>query len=571
MSHPSPSHSQQPSQSHETSAVAGSTEGWTVTEENGALRVDSAALAFSVTPENAATVLAPQWKLARGIPAIVQLRVFPHYGYLYNPRLLNWLGQTAQGGVSQPLTWEATGDRLEIRGEWALHDLVFNTTWIASARTGGLELIAEARKTGPGEIKVQLMGQPSFAVAGKPGPPLWQVDFEVGEQRLTRSEYGAEGNIFDQDGHTTVRSWSLSSPIVRFRTPGATESALEAEIDTPLRSMMLQHSPTGRGIHAALYGPDQLLQQGDQVTSRWRLTPVAIGDAGQSGAEPRHRPEVAAEIDAEATQPLPEASPDDAVATFRRDLHAWKLDEARWYDADANPVEARALLRDAATIRRAVAERIPAALPERAGLLYEQSFRTFPTDWSVLGFGEIRSCPEEGLLVAPNTTVNLWSEREFSGDYLVELEYRPEPTDQFQRGTFLQLSGRPMVERDAVDLMASATGHMPDYNFGVQCYHLSFNRRARLRSRTNFRKTGEAFRLLSLVEAATAGEPCWHTLTASKQGSHFLFYVDGRFVLEYFDEGHQGPFLDRGKIGLRNWGGMTSWFRNLKVFALRPS
>ena len=102
-------------------------------------------------------------------------------------------------------------------------------------------------------------------------------------------------------------------------------------------------------------------------------------------------------------------------------------------------------------------------------------------------------------------------------------------------------------------------------------YHpCSQNRHDRTHNnRTNFRKTGEAFRLLALVERQTAHEPVWHRITASRRGSQFLLYVDGRFVLEYFDEGNRGPVYDSGRIGLRNWGGMKAWFRDLNVY--RPA
>jgi Domain of unknown function (DUF1961) len=50
-----------------------------------------------------------------------------------------------------------------------------------------------------------------------------------------------------------------------------------------------------------------------------------------------------------------------------------------------------------------------------------------------------------------------------------------------------------------------------------------------------------------------------------KQGQQFLFAVNGIIVQEYIDHGHQGPLLNKGRIGLRNWAKQSAYFKNFTV------
>ncbi|HWL51026.1 MAG TPA: DUF1961 family protein [Chthoniobacteraceae bacterium] len=543
------------------------TESWSIEEKEGRWHARSAALEFQATPARGGRLQKVRWRGRKGLPELQQLQPVLYSGILYDPRQWSILAEGARGGEGRFLSRKVEGEWLEITGELRVHDLVIATRWRAHAKDGTLECRAEVRKEGPGSIKAQLLWMSRFETTGDPSqPPAFQMDFFEADRLLTCSEFGRQGNVLDQDGHAANRYWVLSSPEVRFRTPGAKDQAVFARVDGPMAGLAAYHRPANRTLSAGLYGSDRMLEGDAVLVSTLTLAPGAIPPEEAPGLPDPRSPEIAAAIDREA-RPIKAAAAQPAeVSGYRASLHRWLLEEARWYEAEGNAPEASGLLADAARVRRALESGESAALPQPGELIYSNGFRTLPTDWKVFGFGEMRADAEEGLYLAPNTTMNLWSDREFSGDYLVEFSYRPEPMEKMGRGTFLQFSGRTITRRDPVDMMASATGRMPDYNFGMECYHFSFNRQAPERHRTNFRKTGEAFRLLALTERKTAQEPVWHRITASRRGSQFLLYVDGRFILEYFDEGHRGPVHDAGRLGLRNWGGMKAWFRDLKVF-----
>lgn len=544
---------------------------WSLEETGNRWVARSAALEFEIVPARGGRLQDVRWKRPEGLVRLQQVQPILYSGLLYDSRQWSLLAEGARGGEGRLLSREIAGEWLVITGELKVHDLLVTTRWRAHALDGTLECRAEVRKQGPGSIKAQILWMNGVETTGDPSlPPTLQIDFFEANRLVTCSEFGQQGNVLDQDGHSANRYWALSSPQVRLRTPGAEDHAIFARLETPMAGLATYHRPTKKSVSVGLYGPDRMLEGDAVLVSTVTLAPGAI-PAGEAPELPELRsPEVIAAIDREA-RPL-KAAPGQPpeVSEYRALLHGWLLEEARWYAADGSASEARGLLADAARVRRALETGESAALPQRGERLYAADFRSLPDDWTVFGFGEMRADPEEGLYLAPNTTMNLWSDREFSGDYLVEFSYRPEAMEKMGRGTFLQFSGKTVTRRAPVDMMASATGRMPDYNFGVECYHFSFNRHdPNSRNRTNFRKTGEAFRLLALTERKTAAEPVWHQITASRRGSQFLLYIDGRFILEYFDEGHRGPVHDNGRLGLRNWGGMKAWFRDLKVF--RPA
>ncbi|MHC4874776.1 MAG: DUF1961 family protein [Planctomycetota bacterium] len=141
----------------------------------------------------------------------------------------------------------------------------------------------------------------------------------------------------------------------------------------------------------------------------------------------------------------------------------------------------------------------------------------------------------------------MWTQQEFSGSYTIGFEYFP--VNRSTGGTFLQLCGTCINPIDHFDFMASAMGSMAYYNYGIPCYHLSFNRCVQKASHCNFRKTGKGFYVLSRIPEPVK-EKCWHQLHFVKNGNQFLFFVNDKLVLEYFDEGHQGAVYKKGRIGI---------------------
>lgn len=542
---------------------------WKVDFAGGALRVVSDTLQFEADPQDGVILRNCQWFASdsRGPLVVDSVKTLLCQGAMYDPRSLNRLADYVREGEDSALIWKVRGDCLRISGRRRVHDLVIETTNWVHAASGRLEREVVVRKTGPGRIKLQPMMQVGLGVSGTAGDPSLWLEFESNGKAQLCCEYGGAETVMDQDSHATDRNWLLSSHLVRLWRPGA---GISLRIESEKGCLFLAHRPLNRMLAVNLYACDRTLRQGETLTACLVLEPSTVM--------------LKPDVEKVSKRPIPgvmrqeltgsrsrKKSGNDGVADFRRKLHAWKLAEARWYWADGNPRQARALLRDAARIRKALDSGEPAVLPERGALVHETLFCESSPDWVSYGFGEMSHNAKQGVFVVPQTTLNLWSRQEFGGNYQVEFEYFPQSSGPANGGTFLQLSARPVAPRDpATDLMVSATGRMPDYNFGMSCYHFSFNRQSRERERTNFRKTGKAFYLLAVNETQQAAASRWHTIRAVKNGRQFLLFINNRFVLEYFDEGNQGPFLDKGHLGLRNWGGMRAWFRNLRVFELPP-
>ena len=123
----------------------------------------------------------------------------------------------------------------------------------------------------------------------------------------------------------------------------------------------------------------------------------------------------------------------------------------------------------------------------------------------------------------------------FESSYVVELDCCS--TSELSRGgTFLQMCGSCINPRDEFYFLVSAMGNMDYNNFGMRCYHFSFNCSGS--GLCNFRKTSRTFYVLSQVPEPVPERGRWYKLHFARNGSRFLFFVDGRVSLEYFDMGN---------------------------------
>jgi len=306
-----------------------------------------------------------------------------------------------------------------------------------------------------------------------------------------------------------------------------------------------------------------------------------LGDSRLRSAEPltilRHR---LAELDerAEAARSFaarfePAAAADPQLARLRLDLVGFKLEEARAYRALHEIEQMDGLLRDAERAVKALSAGEPAAMPPRGKLIYASDLAEDSDEFLVYGNADITFSRDTGMLLEPVGTVNLWTRREVQGSFIVEFDYYP--YESRRGGTMVQLCGTHPNPISQYDFMCSASyGSMAYYMFGVNCYHFSFSRWGGLVNSPdrvcNFRKTGRGFYVLSRIPDPIREVERWYRLAFVKHGRQFMFFVDGELVQEYSDEGAQGPLLNGGRIGIRNWSAYRSRFKDLKVHAVAP-
>lgn len=257
----------------------------------------------------------------------------------------------------------------------------------------------------------------------------------------------------------------------------------------------------------------------------------------------------------------PAEANDPEAAAVRLSVLNFKLAEYPSYRAIHHVKQMEALLADARRATAALEADEPANLPALSEVLYSNPLTAETDDFLFYGAGEIVYDPERGLYFGGDGTMNLWSRFQVEGSFMVEFDYMP--LESPRGGTMFQMCGQHPAPNSDFDFMCTASwGGMSYYMFGVRCYHFSFGVTGR---ECRLRKTGEGFYILSDAPDPVAELDRWHRLAFAKDGNRILFIADGRLVQEYFDEGHQGPVLEGGRIGIRNWSGHRGWFRNLAV------
>ena len=261
------------------------------------------------------------------------------------------------------------------------------------------------------------------------------------------------------------------------------------------------------------------------------------------------------------------AAKDPDAARIRIALIRFKLAEVEAYKPRCELRQMRGLLKDARRALKALVGNEPARAPAKGKLIYANDMSRDTGDFMIYGNGKATFSRDKGMYLEPVGTMNLWSKFKLNGSYVINFDFFP--CKAFKGGTMLQMCGESVNPVSQYSLMCSASwGSMAYYMFGTKCYHFSFVRfagRSKAPRICNLRKTGKGFYLLSEIADPITDTEKWYHLTFVKNGTRFLFFVDGKLVQEYIDIGAQGPILESGRLGIRNWSTFRSHMKNLRV------
>jgi len=257
-----------------------------------------------------------------------------------------------------------------------------------------------------------------------------------------------------------------------------------------------------------------------------------------------------------------ETYPDPDIARIRLGVIDFKLSDIAAYKRLHEVEQVKGLLKDAQRAVESLKNHEPALLPDKGKLIYSNDFENETDDFNFFGAGDIKFSPEHGLYFQGIGTMNMWSKFPVNGSFMVEFDYCP--LESPKGGTMLQICGTHPNPASQYSFMCSASwGSMIYYKFGMSYYHFSFDVRGRA---CRLRKGGKGFYVLTHVPDPVPEKNRWYHLQFVKQGNHLMFFTNGKLVQEYFDEGHQGPILDGGHIGLRNWSTHRSYLKNFRVY-----
>jgi Domain of unknown function (DUF1961) len=538
--------------------------------DNGTFLIKCASVSFSISGEVGGKIFNPVWRGFTNVFPIRSLAAAICSGAYYDRYYRNRLaGQLMIGAETKELKLKENGNILEISSGLRCHDLEYTQLTRVDAESGKIELIRSLKKQGPGTVKAQLFHAIDHQYDIDMSGPMVQFVYPDFDRKSRIDLFSpAEQGIWDQDSHTVSHQKNVSEPWLKTVMQGSNEyMELTSHDNAAFMCFETWASTKSKGVCLNLYGPDIILRADQEVSQRISISPgksniteYVFRDYSdkEKDTELEH---LAASINNECGN----ISDNSELSQLRRELIGWKLEEYQWYLKNYEYAQSENLLKDAQRTLQAIKNNESAAMPEKGEVLYENDFKSFPHDWDIFGFGTWENDPERGFLLQPIVTNNMWTKQEFSGSYIVEFDYYP-LDNNFTGGTFLQMSGACINPRDDNDFMASAMGNMNYYNFGIKCYHFSFHRGDSYQSVCNFRKTGSEFFILSQIPDPVRETERWYKLSFVKNKNRFTFYVDGKLYIEYIDEGLQGPFLDKGRIGIRNWATKSSWFRNFKVY-----
>jgi hypothetical protein len=116
-----------------------------------------------------------------------------------------------------------------------------------------------------------------------------------------------------------------------------------------------------------------------------------------------------------------------------------------------------------------------------------------------------------------------------------------------------------------VTFKMTSTLNMSDYYKNYDCYHFSVTRNQS--GYSNLRRCGSG-----LIMLASFADPCpapgqWHHIEIVKNGPQIDLRADGRLAACYLDFGYIQPVLDGGFFGIRHFGGLNAWHRNVRIAA----
>jgi len=163
-----------------------------------------------------------------------------------------------------------------------------------------------------------------------------------------------------------------------------------------------------------------------------------------------------------------------------------------------------------------------------------------------------------------------WCDRDLPADFLLEFDVRVE-TRHGLNIVFFCAKGRN--GEDALDpSLSERTGIFGHYTMGdLNCYHVSYFAGPG-RTTTNLRKNHGFYLVDNGPIGIRSGDHGVHHVALLKQGGAIRLGVDGRRVMDWFDDGLQyGPVLGAGKMALRQMKPTTAAYRNLRVSTLRQA
>ncbi|KKR03325.1 MAG: hypothetical protein UT30_C0032G0004 [Candidatus Uhrbacteria bacterium GW2011_GWF2_39_13] len=509
-----------------------------------------------------------KWHDAAFSAKILDLKI--NTGNLYQRDSLNKLPDMLSFPCCKILKESFQNKLLTIEIERLIHDITLKRTIKANGTSGCLEFFDQIKKSGPGKLRMQLNYETILPESEKFRVALIPSRSSI---HAIWADTPAHHEVRDQDTHTIRRSWNTDKSYVEFGEEGSHCHLSFSSEKSAFTVCELTHKSNPGYLYCQNYGNDFYLNKNENIESHVTYSPHLNKSKIQRPAKSNDKKK----LEKKLLKKL--ESIENSTAAFetrknkiRLNLISWKIGEFKRYLTEANYHECEMQLNDAESALAAIKKGLPLVLPPAGDILYEDSFEKQSDDWDFYGLGKIECSSENGIHIVPNVTMNMWSKQEFSGDFLIEFDFFAS-SDHLAGGTFLQLCARPNVERDDYNLMCSATGYMPDYNFGISCYHLSFNRGAsqpgqKMTNVCNFRKTGKGFYLLSQIPDPVPERKKWYRLSLAKKDSRFIFAVNGKVVQEYIDCGYQGKILNGGKIGIRNWARQSAFIKKLKVFRI---
>jgi len=164
-------------------------------------------------------------------------------------------------------------------------------------------------------------------------------------------------------------------------------------------------------------------------------------------------------------------------------------------------------------------------------------------------FGEADVSVSGGRLRVKGMGVTVWCDREF-GNARVAFDYCPAKARGGSGGALFAFCGSPVAGKD----LSISAGPMPNYNAGIDTYHVSLYRGNS--GMTNLRRTGSGLKMLSTVKPdACAQAGVTYRVELIKYDASVQVFVNGKLIHAYVDTGCYGPVLTRGRFGLRHFSG----------------
>lgn len=192
--------------------------------------------------------------------------------------------------------------------------------------------------------------------------------------------------------------------------------------------------------------------------------------------------------------------------------------------------------------------------------LFSDDFSKLLPEWKAYGGADISIA--DGKLRVKGMGVTVWCQKPFS-DARIAFDYRPVVAKGESYGALFAFPGTPVRGKD----FSISAGDMPNYNRGIDTYHVSLFRGSS--GKTNLRRTGIGLKMLSTVQPDACGElgKSYH-VELIKSGRSVQVYVDGKLIHAYVDAGCYGAARERGCFGLRHFSGKGEFeteFANFKI------